>query len=150
MAVTISKECKKNKCFWNEIHCQHCNDVDHNFWKDVLANTRKNSQEKGKSLCRRMSTKEPLTIATKCRVLFTIGYGDTSFYIKCGCGNNSHVSNPHYSCSKNINVSSKMMTPQQSIMRLCDRAKSGDTSTLDMFNLKTSNKHTRNCQSVKL
>jgi len=135
---------RRIRCFRNKVHCNHIHYEGNLFSTDALSNGRKSNRENGKSLSRRKSTKQPLTNATKCKVFFIVGYDDVSYYIKCGYGNNLHVGHPQLSSSENSNVSSKTMTTsQRSVMRLCDKAKTSDTSTLDIINSETTNKYTR-------
>eukprot|EP00957_Ditylum_brightwellii_P030597 2318705-Ditylum_brightwellii.AAC.1 len=73
-----------------------------------------------------------------------IGYDETSYYIKCGYGNNLHEGHGKKSSSVNSNVSSKMFNEtQKTVIELCDKAKTPGSTDVDLVNVQDTQKFTR-------
>ena len=111
---------------------------------DSITNLRKNNRAKGKTLSRRSTSKRPDICDIKCKVFFIIGYDNTSYYIKCGYGNNLHEGHGQTSSSLNSNVSSKMFNEtQKTVIELCEKAKTPGSTDVDLVNVQDTQKFTR-------
>jgi hypothetical protein len=111
---------------------------------DPLINAKKGNRPDGRKLQRRSKTKLNVDKADRCKVFFILGYDEISYYIKCGYGNNTHNSHGHQEYKNDSNASTKLMNQsQQSILRICDKAKSRVCTDVDLVNAHDNNTYTR-------
>ena len=138
---------KRVRCYYGKqyVNRKNCDSENENSYRDdCIINLRQNNRANGKKLSRRSTSKRPDVSDIKCKVYFIIGFDETSYYIKCGYGNNLHEGHGKYSLSVNSNVTSKMFNEtQKTVIELCEKAKTAGSTDVDLVNVQNTLKFTR-------
>eukprot|EP00957_Ditylum_brightwellii_P014890 1123219-Ditylum_brightwellii.AAC.1 len=77
-------------------------------------------------------------------VISNARHDKTSYYIKCGYGNNLHEGHGRSSSYVSSNVSSKVSNEtQKTVIELCEKTKTPGSTDVDLVNVKGTQKFTR-------
>eukprot|EP00957_Ditylum_brightwellii_P091784 6988453-Ditylum_brightwellii.AAC.1 len=89
----MEKNEKRVRCYYGKKNASQKKiyaEDERSYCDNSITNLRKINRANGKTLSRRSTSKRPNVSDIKCKVFIIIGYDKTSYYIKCGYGNNLH------------------------------------------------------------